>query len=80
MIANHTRIATKPTANPALAIRARRAALDISQERFAEYAECHHNYVGLVERGEQNLTIDGLLRFARALKCCPSDLLRDAGL
>lgn len=62
------------------AVRARRAALDVSQERLAEFAECHRNYVGLVERGEQNLTVDSLLKIAVALKCRPSDLLRDAGL
>lgn len=62
------------------AIRARREALGISQERLAESVECHRNYIGLVERGEQNATIDSLVRFARALKCKVSDLLRDAGL
>lgn len=62
------------------AIRARRDVIGVSQERLAEFADVHRNYIGLVERGEQNLTMDSLVRIARALKCRPSDLIRDAGL
>lgn len=62
------------------AIRARRDTLGVSQERLAEYADCHRNYIGLAERGEQNVTVDSLVRIARALKCKVSDLLRDAGV
>lgn len=62
------------------AVRARRDQLGLSQERFAELADCHRNYVGLVERGEQNLTLDGMVKFAKALKCKASAILVDAGL
>ena len=62
------------------AIRARRDAVGVSQERLAEYAERHRNYIGLVERGEQNVTVDSLVRIARALKCKVSDIIHDAGL
>lgn len=62
------------------AIRARRDTLGISQERLAEHMDRHRNYVGLVERGEQNVTVDSLVRIAKALNCQVSDLLRDAGL
>jgi len=37
------------------------------QERLAERIDCHRNYVGTVERGEQNITFDLLIRFAKAL-------------
>ena len=50
------------------AIRARRKELGYSQEKLAELIDCHRNYVGNVERGEQNLTIDMLVRFAKALE------------
>lgn len=43
-------------------------------------ADCHRNYVGLVERGEQNLTVDSLVRIAKALNCKVSEILADAGL
>ena len=51
------------------AIRKHRLALGLSQERLAEIIDCHRNYVGTVERGEQNMTVDMLARFAKALQC-----------
>ena len=62
------------------AIRERRLELDVSQERLAEMVDVHRNYVGKVERGEQNLTIETLVRFAKTFKCKPSELLDKAGL
>lgn len=52
----------------------------MSQEQLAELTERHRNYIGLIERGEQNLTLDSLVRIAKAMKCKVSDLLTDAGL
>ncbi|QHI69281.1 helix-turn-helix domain-containing protein [Tichowtungia aerotolerans] len=62
------------------AVRARRLELDVSQEKLAEMVNVHRNYVGKIERGEQNLTIETLVRFAETFKCRPSDLLSEAGL
>lgn len=62
-----------------LAIRSRREQLAVSQEKLAEYADVHRNYIGLVERGEQNLTVDSLCKLAAALRCRASDLLRRVG-
>lgn len=59
------------------AIRARRKQLGLSQEKLAELVDCHRNYVGNVERGEQNLTIDMLVRFAKALKVTPVNLVKE---
>ena len=59
-----------------ITIRKRRLALGLSQERLAELIDCHRNYVGTVERGEQNITIDMLVRFAKALKCKMPDFFK----
>ena len=57
------------------AIRRRRSDVRLSQEKLAEVVGCHRNYVGKVERGEQNLTVAMLWRFARALECDAAELL-----
>jgi transcriptional regulator with XRE-family HTH domain len=61
------------------AIRKRRETLGLSQEGLAEVIDCHRNYVGLVERGEHNVSIEMIARFADAFKCRASDLIREAG-
>lgn len=62
------------------AIRVRREALNFSQEELAENVGCHRNYMGRIERGEQNITLKMMLRVARALKCSVQDLMKDAML
>ena len=62
------------------AVRVRRRALGLSQEEFAEKVDCHRNFIGRIERGEQNPTVDKLVRLARALRCKISDLFFEAGL
>lgn len=49
----------------------------MSQERLAEKADLHHNFVGELERGEKAATIDTLVKIAKALGVHPSDLLRN---
>ena len=63
-----------------LAIRRRRQELGWSQERLAEVCDLHRNFVGHVERGEQNVSIDSLVRFSVALKTKLADLFASAGL
>ena len=62
------------------AIRGRRKARKLSQEKLAERADVHRNYIGLIERGEQNITIESLVKVAKALKCKVMDLVVDAGI
>jgi DNA-binding XRE family transcriptional regulator len=62
------------------AIRTRRKEIGFSQEALAEVVDCHRNFVGRIERGEQNPTVDMLVRFAKALKCTVTDLTRSASL
>jgi len=49
-----------------------------SQEKWAEKADLHHTYIGDIERGEENVSVDALARIADALKVRLSDLVRDA--
>ena len=39
----------------------------LSQEKFAEKANVHTNYIGKIERGEQNITIKTLVELSNAL-------------
>ena len=50
------------------AIRAARKEAGFSQEKLAEKADLHPNYIGEVERGEKNISVDSLLMIACALK------------
>jgi transcriptional regulator with XRE-family HTH domain len=54
--------------------------LHLSQEQLAEIADVHRNFVGKVERGEQNVSIDSLMRLATSLKTPLSTIISDAGL
>lgn len=54
--------------------------MGVSQEQLAELADVHRNYVGMIERGEQNITINSLLRFSEVFKKPLSEMLADAGL
>jgi len=62
------------------AIRRRREEISVSQEGLAEIIGCHRNYVGYLERGEQNVTIDMLSRVSEALECKVTDLVQEAKL
>jgi ribosome-binding protein aMBF1 (putative translation factor) len=49
-------------------IRHQRKRAKLSQEKLAELADLHHNYVGEIERGEKAVSIDVLVKLAQALR------------
>ncbi|WP_411383271.1 helix-turn-helix domain-containing protein [Pseudomonas sp. L7] len=58
-------------------LRKMRTALDLSQEDLAHAAGLHRTYVGSVERGERNISIDNIERLAMALGVSSSKLLEE---
>ena len=48
----------------------------LSQEDFAEVCGLHRNYLGAIERGERNITLDILSKIAVAIEISPEELLR----
>jgi len=60
------------------AVRRLRAAKGFSQEGFADHVGLHRTYIGSVERGEKNISLDNIERIARALGLNPADLLHEA--
>jgi len=61
-------------------VRRRRLELGLSQEELAEAAGVHRTYVGMLERGEKNVTIYNIERIATALSVEPAQLLVLRGL
>ena len=57
-------------------IRELRLAKGLSQEALADEAGVHRTYMGSVERGERNISLDNIVRIARALRVAPSTLLQ----
>lgn len=49
----------------------------LSQEKLAELARLHRNYVGSVERGERNISIDNIEKLAGALGVHLAQLLTE---
>jgi transcriptional regulator with XRE-family HTH domain len=58
-------------------LRRLRSKQSLSQEKLAELTGLHRTYVGSVERGERNISIDNIERFSLALHVPVSDLLSD---
>ena len=56
-------------------IRLHRKRVGWSQEKLAERADLHPVYIGDLERGEENVSIDSLVKVAKAMKVSVTDLV-----
>lgn len=54
-------------------IRKYRKEKNLSQEELAHLASLHNTYIGQVERGEKNITIESLFKITRALEVTLAD-------
>ncbi len=61
-----------------LTVRRRRTEAGLTQEALAERAGLHATYIGMVERGIRNPTLDVALRISRALKADLSVLISES--
>lgn len=52
-----------------------RKELGYSQESLADEVGLHRTYIGSIERGEQNVSLDNIVKIAKTLKVKPSQLL-----
>lgn len=58
-------------------IRGYRKQAGLSQEKLAEKADLHHNFVGEVERGNMEISLTSMLKIAKALKVKVRDLVAE---
>jgi transcriptional regulator with XRE-family HTH domain len=56
-------------------IRLARKAKGLSQDVFALVCQIDRSYMGRIERGEVNLTVEKLYQIAESLECEPGELL-----
>ena len=56
-------------------IRRYRQGVGLSQEALADICGLHRTYIGAIERGERNITVNTLARVASALGCSAVALL-----
>ena len=60
-------------------IRNFRTAKGWSQEKLAELSGCHHTYIGQIERGEKNATIESVEKISLALNISMAKLFEKLG-
>ena len=71
---------SSPEAALGRVIRERRKACGWSQEDLGFESGLHRTYIGVLERGEKNVSLKNLVLVAETLGTRASELLREAGL
>ena len=56
-------------------VRAARVTRGLSQEAFADLCGYHRTYIGSIERGQRNITLETLEALAAALDITPQSLM-----
>lgn len=56
-------------------VRKYRKEKNMSQEQLALWCNMNHSYLGCIERGEVNLTLEKIYDLAKSLKVLPAQLL-----
>lgn len=59
------------------AIRAHRKGASFTQEKLAELVDLNPKYIGEIERGEKIISIEALLRIAKAIKVPIREFFRE---
>ena len=59
-----------------LRVRELRKKMGLSQEELGFKANIHRTYIGAVERGEQNVSLDNIGRLAKVLKVSLQELFK----
>lgn len=57
-------------------VRELRNALGVSQEALADRAGLHRTYLGSLERGERNVSLENICRLAGVLGVTPAELMQ----
>ncbi len=56
-------------------VKSRRLYLGLTQDKLAELADLHRTYVGAIERGNRNVSLNNIVAIAKALDIKPHELL-----
>jgi len=72
---SHNRKKTSVRKAFGLKVRIRRYEIGLTQGELSEKAELHPTYLGPVERGEWNISLENIIALSRGLSCSPKDLM-----
>jgi transcriptional regulator with XRE-family HTH domain len=61
-------------------LRVLRVEKNISQDTLSKLTDIDRSYIGRIDRGEVNISLDKLFKIAKALKCQPADLMPEIDL